>query len=207
MNSQSFELLEPALERIMAEEKRHGSFLGLLAHLEYVGARKIAKSLPAKFAIHKHLEHLMEEARHATLLRAQAEALIPALKAGKELSFSIKAEQYLQMLDRGIEFILEKKQKPISTYDNYLLVSLIIEERAMKFYPLYLRLLPEGEIKKTIQSILQDEVGHLDEMRAECQKHFSSHQKILEKCRELEQRTYDQFFWPVICELAEMKVT
>jgi hypothetical protein len=173
--------------------------------MEYVGARKIAKSLPASLARADHFEHFMEEARHATLLQRQSEKILEGKKV--DAKREIPAEKYLQEVDHGIETCLKEALGQSEAFLCYQVVSLIIEERAMKFYPLYLRLLKEilGDhpITGTVYSILQDEVGHLEDMGVSCQKQFQEIPELLEKCRQIEEKSYQKYFWPVIEKLAQ----
>jgi len=175
-----------------------------MAHLEYVGSRKIAKTLPARHANSKHLEHMMEEARHATLLSKEAEKILardPSESMDETLESKRHAESYLQAVDRGIEGILRDSTGGYQPFPCYLLTSLIIEERAMKFYPTYVRLLGENPIKETIQMILKDEVGHLEEMRQFCQEKISF--QDIERARQLEEKAFAEKFAAVIRQLAE----
>lgn len=193
--------LEEFLPAILQDNARHARFLALLAHLEYVGARKIAKALPADHASAAHLEHLMEEARHAFLLRTQAENL--AAQAGIDLDYPqvSQAEPYLQGVDHGIAARLKAAKNP-GQFLAYLAVSLIIEERAMEFYPAYVKHLADGPVRGTVQGILRDEVGHLEDMRALCSQQVRDAQDVLGDCRQMERRLYDEKFLPVLQSLA-----
>lgn len=185
------------LPKIIAQPVLHAQFLYHLAHLEYVGSRKIAKALPAVSMSANHLEHLQEEAGHAFLLRREAEALghPQAVDRTKEV------EAYLQSVDHGIADVLDQHFKTYKAFETYLVVSLIIEERAMEFYPLYHRLLPDGSVKTAVHGIMKDEVGHLEDMRAACQRIFTNAPQVLNTCRAVEKRAYAENFMPVIRQL------
>ena len=58
-----------ALERIVAQPAIHARFINTLSRLEYVGARKLMKSQDSSGLDRETLQHLVEETRHAWMLK------------------------------------------------------------------------------------------------------------------------------------------
>ena len=61
-----------ALERIVAQPAIHARFINTLSRLEYVGARKLMKSQDSSGLDRETLQHLVEETRHAWMLKKLA---------------------------------------------------------------------------------------------------------------------------------------
>lgn len=156
---------ENILRIIIGHTAFHKRLLSTLSHLEYCGFRKIALSCPSKNPSLFLLRHAAEEVRHAFFLRRQIG------KLGKEESCfllgKIPAKNYLNLLDIKIckfikeELSLSKKELSDKVYP---LITLVVEMRAMKFYPLYQKLLEEFKSPISVKSIIAEEELHLLEM-------------------------------------------
>ncbi len=107
----------PILARLTGDAGRHARFLNTLSLLEYIGVRKILKSQPAEGLSAEMLEHILEEARHAYVLKrlalrvggeSVATYAAPALLCGEE------ARRYIQTLDRSAEIDLKESRDSAS---------------------------------------------------------------------------------------------
>ena len=157
----------PVLRRLLPDPPRHARFLNTLSLLEYIGARKILKSQPAETLSAEMLEHVVEEARHASVLKRLALRLGGAAVAtyrGEALLCGDEARRYIQTLDRGAERDLAEGAPagaPAASV-NYLYTTLLIEERAGDVYPRYEPLLASIGLGGVLAGIVREETGHLD---------------------------------------------
>ena len=138
--------------------------MNTLAYLEYVGARKIIKSLHSDFLTLEELKHFVEEARHAYFFKKMGErnfTNFPATFAEENLLGGRAAKDYFQGLDHFIFNELGGDQSKL----NYFYVTWSIEERAMKLYSLYDELLVAEKSSLRLTSILKEEANHLQDMK------------------------------------------
>lgn len=152
-------LLVRILEKIISDKKQHAYWLNTLSFLEYIGTRKILKSLPAKHFNVTLLEHINEEARHSLFFKKLAQKILK-----KNLSFHFDemvcakdAEAYFQKID--------KKAKDFAQYNpllNYLYTTYMIESRAVLVYSIYNKVLDRNNFPFSLNPVLKDEEKHLD---------------------------------------------
>jgi hypothetical protein len=74
-----------------------------------------------------------------------------------------EARGYLQTVDEMGAIELKTRGE----WKNYLLTTLLIEERATAIYPLYERILKQNSIPNAIGSVIRDEGAHLAAIRSE----------------------------------------
>src|SRR5260221_11684276 len=204
----------PILARLTGDAGRHARFLNTLSLLEYIGVRKILKSQPAEGLSAEMLEHILEEARHAYVLKrlalrvggeSVATYAAPALLCGEE------ARRYIQTLDRSAEIDLKESRDPASgaTGDavpaggvspasgsasvNYLYTTLLIEERAGAVYPLYEPLLARVGLGGVLAGFIREEEGHLSAVMRRVMDEDPGHAPRLERLRRAERRAYAAF--------------
>jgi len=204
----------PILARLTGDAARHARFLNTLSLLEYIGVRKILKSQPAEGLSAEMLEHILEEARHAYVLKrlalrvggeSVATYAAPALLCGEE------ARRYIQTLDRSAEIDLKESRDSASgaTGDavpaggvspasgsasvNYLYTTLLIEERAGAVYPLYEPLLARVGLGGVLAGIIREEEGHLSAVMRRVMDEDPGHAPRLERLRRAERRAYAAF--------------
>ncbi|HEX9427553.1 MAG TPA: hypothetical protein VGA64_07180 [Candidatus Polarisedimenticolia bacterium] len=204
----------PILARLTGDAGRHARFLNTLSLLEYIGVRKILKSQPAEGLSAEMLEHILEEARHAYVLKrlalrvggeSVATYAAPALLCGEE------ARRYIQTLDRSAEIDLKESRDSASgaTDDavpaggvspasgsasvNYLYTTLLIEERAGAVYPLYEPLLARVGLGGVLAGIIREEEGHLSAVMRRVMDEDPGHAPRLERLRRAERRAYAAF--------------
>ncbi len=150
------------LEKILPDPTLHGRFLNTLSLLEYIGARKILKSQSAPRMNPYLIAHAAEEIRHSQILKKLA------VKLGASLDYEesallqpIEARAYIQGIDHCVAEVFGKSE----SWACYLYTTLLIEERALEFYPVYEQTLSKLGLGGQIAAILRDEEQHLAEMR------------------------------------------
>ena len=159
-----------ALERIVREPAIHARFLNTLSRLEYVGARKLMKSQDSADLNKDTLQHLVEETRHAWMLKKLACRLDPSVSEGFSAELTLagdEGETYFQALDAEVT-------KTVTLSDaselnlrklHYLYTSWLVELRAVAFYSAYEPLLREAQVPNVLSGILGDESHHLGAMQ------------------------------------------
>ena len=181
---------EDVLRIIIGNTTAHMRLLTTLSHLEYCGFRKIASCCPSKRPESFLLRHAAEEARHAFFLSKQIR------KLGEEDTLSllggIPAKNYLNLLDIKIsKHIKEKLSLPKKELSEnvYPLITLVVEMRAMMFYPLYQKLLDEVNSSVNVKSIVAEEELHLKEMEKMTRQRRLS--DFVDKSLQIEKKLYN----------------
>jgi len=167
------------LSAVTRSAELESEWLDLLSLLEYVGCRKIIKSVSYGQISRDVLRHISDEASHAFLLKILAERI------GEKCEFSnrrlsVSGWDYFQGVDLSVSSLLPS--------DSYRAVSYIIEQRVLDVYPKYLELTTSPEVKRVLHQILSQEKNH---GAAFCRGLFPS-DKILEM-HAIENSHWDRF--------------
>ncbi len=151
------------LEENLSNAHRHHAWLKTLSYLEFIGYRKMVKSLNYHDVNNGVFHHLTDEIQHSFMLREIAEKNFKEspLSAAETEECIRMAEDYFQTLDRFLHEEVQKFTGKTNSYLAYLWVSYIIEKRAMQVYPHYYSLLKDTSLKMVLQKIVQDESHHL----------------------------------------------
>lgn len=148
-------LTRTLLQQVTSTRAREVAWLDLLSQMEYVGMRKIVKSLDfGRVDVHV-LQHIAEEASHAYLLKTVVEKLGgTAWKNWATSPFSELGWRYFSGLDREL-CELEPDQSSF-----YATVSWAVEQRVLELYPTYLEITQEPLVRRVIETILAQEKRH-----------------------------------------------
>ena len=180
-------MLLKILETVTSDKNLHFRFLNTLSYLEYLGTRKMLKSLPAPLLNKVFLDHINEESRHSLFLKTIAQKL-----AGKNLGFKeteliagSKASQYFKEVEHYTLKFSFSNPVLSDLYTTY-----AIEQRALIFYSLYNDILKKKSFHFSMQSILNDEADHLDHVLKTVQKIDIFWEKNLEEISQFEHQKY-----------------
>jgi hypothetical protein len=191
---------QDVLTRLSENRELHARFLNSISLMEYMGARKIMKSQHEKDVSFEVLAHMSEEVRHAQIFKKMALKLSegqlisydePFLLAGNE------ARAYIQTVDQSVCQVLQQKD----THLNYLLSTLLIEERANSVYPFYIKLVEPYGFGSHIQKILREEEHHLKEIEDGLKQKQILDDQQMAHLRAQEQLAFDQLIAAVDREL------
>ena len=178
------------LEKIISDKNRHACWLNTLSYLEYIGTRKMLKSLPAPILSRAFLDHIFEEARHSLFFKTLAQKT-----AQKNLSFKEhellagpSASAYFQQVDH-----YNKRFSFSNPVINYLYTSYTVEQRALVIYSLYDEVLKRKGFSFSLQPVLNDEKEHLDFVFKKIQKADPLWEKNLEDIHHFEHQKYFSF--------------
>jgi rubrerythrin len=158
--------IESVLTRLVARPALHARFANTLSCLEYMGVRKIFKSQDQACFSAELLSHAGEEIRHAQILKRLALQLSAGsletcdTYAETSLLEGRLAQKYFQRIDQAVARFFPKE----SPWIHYLITTLIIEERAQRFYPVYAGILEQARIPNAVPSIVRDEEKHLEQV-------------------------------------------
>ena len=183
-------LLLKILEKIIEDKTLHSRWLNTLSYLEYIGTRKILKSLPAHMLSKVFLEHINEEARHSLFFKSLAQKV-----AQKNLSFkedellaSQAGSDYFQQIDQyTVKFSFSN---PVI---NYFYTTYVVEQRALVVYSLYNDILKRKKLSLCLQSVLNDEKEHLQFVFEKIQGADPLWEKNLEEINHFEHQKYFSF--------------
>jgi hypothetical protein len=142
------------LDRLCAAPALELEWIDLLSQLEYVGCRKIVKSVGFESVSLEILRHVSEEASHAYLLKAVVEEGGLRDRSWREGRLAEVGWRYFQSLDQRISAL------PESEGLRYPGVSWAIERRVLVVYPAYLKATRNESLKKALRRILAQEERH-----------------------------------------------
>ena len=183
-------LLLTLLEKISSDDSLHARFLNTLSYLEYIGSRKMLKSLPSSVLDKVLLDHINEETRHSLILKSLAQKL-----AKKNMGFTEEemiagesAKNYFQEVDHySLKFSFDN---PVL---NYLYTTYAVEQRALVFYSLYNDILKKRAFSFSLSSILDDELKHLDFVLNEIKSKDFNWENNLDEINQFEHKKYFTF--------------
>jgi len=167
------QLPKPLIEQITKDPFVHAQWLNTLSFMENTGAKKISRFESKTDVSLLILKHAAEEHRHAYYLKKQISKLATKGFENYDDAWLISpqtSKYYLDMLDVWVSKYI-KKTLGLCGYElkwaSYLLVTYAIEVRADELYPIYQDILTAQQSKIQVKSIIVEEVGHLNEMKAQ----------------------------------------
>lgn len=194
-------MFNQVLERMGARNLLHAQLLNTFSLLEYIGTRKIIKSQVDRDLTEEMLAHIAEEIRHAQVLKLLALKLSDRQLTSyndDHLLCGAEGKAYIQTIDRAAEKALPQKD----VWMNYLLTTLLIEERASAVYPIYNSFLSQLGFPNKLIGIIRDEDKHLVAVL----NHFKNIEPDLDKklvqLRELETVAFNQFMGAILARLS-----
>ncbi len=156
-------------------------WLEMLSGLEYAGCRKIVKTVPFDRVGFDVMQHVMEEASHAFLLKAVAERLAVEPRPESVRALSAIGWDYFQNLDHSVSALQPEGY-------HYPVVSWIVEQRVLEMYPAYLEATRNASVKRTLTRILAQEKRHSTQFGDSA---FPSEVKA--QARAIEERLWERF--------------
>ena len=150
--------MRDALEIITACPTLEARWLHTLSLLEFVGARKISRTVAQRHPSLDVLEHWSDETRHAAAFKRLALHEQPGELAPLAADAALT---YFKSLDeQATRWLLERAQLDQETRGAYLLVTTLIERRAMRLYPLYRSLTARPDVQLELKQIILEEADH-----------------------------------------------
>lgn len=194
---------QDVLQKVVAQPSIHGRFLNTLSLLEYIGSRKIMKSQLESEITPTTLAHMSEEIRHAQVLKRLAVKVAgDFVKTYTESSLLCGHEgrAYIQAIDsKACEVIGEQ-----NSFVNYLLTTLIVEERAQELYPFYDELLAPLGLSGPLKAIFREEEEHLEQVIFLLKTNGGLTEEQIESVRRVEKHYFSLFFEAVDLQLKSL---
>jgi hypothetical protein len=145
---------ESILGAICENASLENEWIDLLSQLEYVGCRKIMRSVSFDRIDVSILQHISEEASHAFLLKSALATSADGSQTWGKSRLSPVGWRYFQELDRRVS---EKVTEAVGCYPA---VSWAIERRVLWVYPLYEKRTKNARLRRVLQRILAQETRH-----------------------------------------------
>ncbi|MCB1314869.1 MAG: hypothetical protein KDK34_11600 [Leptospiraceae bacterium] len=201
--------VEIPLADIVRSPVLHARWLRTLSMLEFMGTRKIARSMRPDALNEMRLAHLSEEARHAHFFQRMANRVASDFGmedpdafhvestqlSSRDLLAGFAAARYFHALDAGVFKAL--RQASLSPERVrllcYLYVTALIEERAGVVYSKYEEQLRLNAAPFHLRGILAEEDRHLSEMYARITELDAGRQRRLYAFRMMEQYLFARF--------------
>jgi hypothetical protein len=156
----------------------HARIVNTLSFMEYQGARKIFKSQDEHAMDEQILSHAAEEARHALVFKRIALKLDPSQTT---YDYIIR-NSYMQTVDAASAHV----HRALA----YCLTTIVVEERALAFYPLYADVLDRFALGHGLRAIVREEGGHLEDLFARLGQHNTG---LLQTVRAAEANAFAAF--------------
>jgi hypothetical protein len=196
--------LRSLLDDIVADPGVHVRWLNTLSFLEFMGTRKIARSMSRRPANRIALQHLAEEARHAYFFKRSIERIAPGVDPGyawSELLAGLPAARYFNRLDLLVKRDLHEPPASLAPVARrnvaelcYLYVTTLIEERAGTIYPLYDACLAQRDVPLRLAGVIMEEEQHLSDMYGALRELDPGCESRLDRYRQAEGAYFARFF-------------
>lgn len=160
------ERIKRALRTITDDERTEARWLNTLSYLEFVGARKISRTVAASHPGTTVLGHLADEARHAAVFSDLAQRILGTEPA--EYLCQNAARTYFHKLDRELTAWVEDITGQEHPALRYLLVTAMIEHRALVLYPLYRSASSHEVVRDEMKTLIEQEQGHRARIAEDC---------------------------------------
>jgi hypothetical protein len=180
------------LEKIAAKPSLEARWLNTLSLLEYIGARKIGKTFAKVHPSLDILEHHADETRHAFAFKR----LSVLISGGEDFGYLCPNEaiDYFQMLDKTLSEWMTRLTSKSDSNQNYLIVTAVIERRAMKLYPVYRRITRNGFIRDELKRVVEEESSHRRIIEEACLKILNRNDvPDFEECDRMEEGLFSKF--------------
>lgn len=184
--------MKDILEKIAAKPSLEARWLNTLSLLEYIGARKIGKTFSKEHPSIEVLEHHADETRHAYAFKR----LSVIVSGGEDFGYLCPeaAIDYFQSLDKTLSEWMTKLTSKADPRQNYLLVTAIVERRAMKIYPVYRRITRNGFIRDELKRVVEEESNHRRMIEEECLKILNRNDvPEFDECERMEEELFTKF--------------
>ena len=179
------------LQKIASSPPLEARWLNTLSLLEFVGARKISRTVCQKHPSLDVLHHFADETRHAYTFKN----LSLQLSGGTFNNYLCRDEAlgYFQTLDRDLSRWMTTVTKKDNSYQNYLAVTCAIERRAMKLYPLYRSVTKDPRVREELGRVIEEEASHKGPIEENLNTLLREHDLSFDPCLKKEGELFENF--------------
>lgn len=186
------ERIQAVLKQIAAEPALEARWLNTLSLLEFIGARKISRTVADRHPSLEVLGHLADETRHALAFKRLACEV-----AGAEISEYLcpqEAAAWFQTLDRELAAWTTRAVGREDVWLNYLLTTTLVEQRAMVLYPLYKAATRQAAVRAELGKVVTEEQSHRRQIEEACLRLLAeAGMSDLSGLKAIEERLFDGF--------------
>ena len=160
------ERIQSLLRLLVATPSLEARWLHTLSLLEFIGARKISRTVADRHPSLEVLEHLADETRHAFAFKR----LACELGGGNAPDYLCpeEAAAWIQRLDRELAAWATAATGREDVVLHYLLTTAVVERRAMQLYPLYKAATRSPQVREEVSRVIVEEQGHRVAIEAAC---------------------------------------
>ncbi|AKF79079.1 hypothetical protein MFUL124B02_00865 [Myxococcus fulvus 124B02] len=183
--------IQAVLRQLAQSSELEARWLHTLSLMEFIGARKISRTVADRHPSLSVLEHLADETRHAFAFKRLSVEL-----AGGEIATFLCPEgagRYFQALDHELAKWATSYTGAPDVYLHYLLTTTAIERRAMVLYPLYKAATRSPSVKEELGRVVTEEQGHRRTIEDACVARLSAVGASLDDALALEERLFGAF--------------
>ncbi|MCI0572904.1 MAG: hypothetical protein L0Y66_19315 [Myxococcaceae bacterium] len=146
------------LKALAASPALEARWLHTVSLLEFIGARKISRTVADRHPTREVLEHLADETRHAFAFKR----LACEVAGGDAPDYLCPQEAtgYFQKLDRALAAWAMERTGREDLVLHYLLTTTVIERRAMQLYPLYKAASRNPAVREELGQVVTEEQNH-----------------------------------------------
>ena len=183
--------------KIVGDNYKHALWLNAVSYLEYRGFRKIARSQQTDDMNLELLLHSMEEVRHAVFFKRKAIDL-----GGDEFqSYDVKRllggvapKKYFFDLDADVFAMISRHDSVELHKAAYVLISYLIETRAMSVYENYNAVLKQTQAAFNLDAIIKEEESHLNDMIEASKSVLLKYDVTMQSLEVLESNAFSGFY-------------
>jgi hypothetical protein len=194
--------LQAVLRRITRTPETEARWLHTVSLMEFIGARKISRTVADRHPSLDVLNHLADETRHAAAFKRLSVEV-----AGAEIEEFLCPEaagRYFQGLDHELATWATSLTGASDVYLHYLLTTTAIERRAMVLYPLYKAATKHPSVREELGRVVVEEQSHRRAIEDACVARLNAVNGSLETALAVEERLFGTFLGELDKTLAAM---
>lgn len=197
--------IQAVLRQLSQTPEVEARWLNTLSLLEFIGARKISRTVADRHPSLEVLGHLADETRHAFTFKN----LACAVAGGEVTDFLCAAEAatWFQSLDRELAAWATSFTGAPDVHLHYLLTTAVVERRAMVLYPLYKAASRDARVREELGRVVVEEQGHRRSIEDACMARLAAVGATLEPALALEERLFGAFLTALEAEAEATRPT
>ncbi|WP_240360236.1 hypothetical protein [Pyxidicoccus caerfyrddinensis] len=183
--------IQAVLRQLSQTPQLEARWLHTLSLMEFIGARKISRTVADRHPSLEVLGHLADETRHAFAFKR-----LSAEVAGAEITAFLCPEaagRYFQALDHELATWATAHTGAPDVYLHYLLTTTTIERRAMVLYPLYKAASRHPSVREELGRVVTEEQSHRRTIEDACVARLTAVGASLDEALALEERLFGAF--------------
>ncbi|RYZ47142.1 MAG: hypothetical protein EOO72_00225 [Myxococcaceae bacterium] len=184
--------IQAVLRQLAQSSELEVRWLHTLSLLEFIGARKISRTVADRHPTLEVLGHLADETRHAFTFKRLACEVAGREDVTEFLSVGA-ASTWFQSLDRELATWAMQVTGQTDVHLHYLLTTAVVERRAMVLYPLYKAATRHAVVREELGRVVVEEQNHRRTIEEACEARLATVGATLEPALALEARLFEAF--------------